>query len=128
MPQITIQFDCSDQSFQFSPDPLPVPYNSNETITWKLVPIKIPTNGTVTFPATGGVTFGSDWPGSQPTRDPNDPRKYTVDDDNDSASTEGDFKYTTKIAYFDGLTSTTPTFDPDVENEGPPPMVSRKKT
>ena len=125
MPQITITFDCSDQSFQFNPDPLQVPFDANSTITWKVVGTQIPRGGSVVFPESDGITFGSDWPGSQPTQDPDDPTVYTADDNNDSSNTIGDFKYTTTISYFDGSTTTTPTFDPDVENEGPP-MVSRR--
>ena len=126
MPQITITFDCSDQSFKFSPDPLQVPYNANSTIKWKVVGAHIPQGGSVTFPQSGGITVPANWPGTQPARDPNDSSVYSADDNNNSANTVGDFKYTTTLSYFNGTTTTSPSFDPDVQNEGPPPMVSRQ--
>jgi hypothetical protein len=119
MPQITITFDCSNQSFNFNPDPLQVPYNANSTIVWKLVGTQVPSGGSVTFPSTGGITFASNWPGTQPTQDANDPSKYSATDNNNSSNTTGDFKYTTNINYSDGTNTISKQYDPDVENESP---------
>jgi hypothetical protein len=127
MPQITITYNCRSGRFHFHPDPLPVPYNANSTITWKVVGKHVPSGGSVTFPATSGVVFGSNWPGTTPVIDPNDATQYTAQDNNNSSNTAGDFKYTTTLAVTDGQGQTTnPSYDPDVENEGPPATISRR--
>ena len=127
MPQVTITYNVTTGLFQFNPDPLPVPYNADTTITWKVQATQPTPGTTVQFPSTGGIVFGPGWPGTTPVIDPDDPKKYSATDNNDASNTVGDFKYTTTLAVTDGQGQTTnPSFDPDVENQGPPPMVSRK--
>jgi hypothetical protein len=126
MPQITITYNCSNGNFGFNPDPLQVPFQANDTITWKVTGTQVPSGTTVQFPSTGGITFAPGWPGSTPAIDPNDSSKYTASDNNTGTNTVGDFKYTTKLQVTDGTGTTTyPTHDPDVENDGAPAMVSR---
>jgi hypothetical protein len=127
MPQITVTYNCSNGRFHFHPDPLRVAYNANSTITWKVVGKHVPSGGSVRFPATGGIVFQSSWPGTTPGIDPNDSTQYSASDNNNGTNTAGDFKYTTTLTVTDGQGGTTsPTHDPDVENEGPPATVSRR--
>jgi hypothetical protein len=126
MAQITITFNYGNRTCNFSPNTLQVPYNANADITWKLVVTgNVPSGTTVKFPPTGGIVFAPGWPGSTPTIDPNDPTKYTATDDNDSSNTLGDWKYTTSIEIDTANSGGLISFDPDVQNEGPP-MISRK--
>jgi hypothetical protein len=125
MATVTVHFDCSDQSWQFTPNNGTVnvpPGQSSFPIQWNLDGKNKPAGTKVEFAGTGGVAFKSTnpkaWPGTTPTQAVGDPKQYNCTDDNSDPGDNGSYAYGINIVVTDGNGTQTPySFDPDVQND-----------
>ena len=126
MPQVTVTFDCSALTFNVNPNQVVVPANTNAIITWKVVGTHKGPGVSVQFPASGGIVFKptSNWPGASPVIDPTDSSTYSVADSN-TATTVGDYFYTTTVALNNNGVTTSYSYDPDVDNPGTATKLTR---
>ena len=125
MATVTVKFDCSDQTWEFSPNNGTVNVPSGQSafpIQWNLEGKHKPSGTTVAFAGSAGIAFKSSnakaWPGSTPVISPGNSNQYTCTDDNSDANDVGDYAYAVNIVVTAGNgTQTTYSYDPDVQND-----------
>jgi hypothetical protein len=91
----------------------------SNTIQWTLRPAAVPQGFVVSFPASLGIAFGTDWPYDDPGKQTDG--TYTVNDTFTQPPASVDYEYTVNVVITSEANTTISkgfSYDPDIENEG----------